>query len=422
MKPPPVREITSGSGSLTEGIATFVEHHIQQITTKHDTYIQDTPDFLRVINNINKGPKLGKQAILASLDVDGMFTNIVHSKGLQHLQKQLYDQNDKNTPIELIMKMMEVILYNSIFSFHDSLWKKNIGAAMGSKPIPAYADNFMAEEIDPKVVTLAVRYDKENQKALQLLKRFLDDMFALFNGTTKMLHKLLDQINQIKPNIDLTMIHTSAPGEALEDKCKCESRSEIPFLGTLCRIKNGKIKTALYKKPTDRNQYLLPDSCHPKQTTRAIPKSLGLRIVRVCSDPVDRDKRLNDLKEQLVERGYNQEMVQSSLGKVKKIPRNLALKRVQKKTTQTKRPVYAVTYDPRLPYITALQAKHWRSMASKNRYLSEVFPNPPLAAFKRQPNIRSMVIRANVSKAKKYPTRYQRGMTKCNTQKCTACA
>ena len=34
---PSVRPIISGSGSITEGIATFVEHHIQPISTSHDT-------------------------------------------------------------------------------------------------------------------------------------------------------------------------------------------------------------------------------------------------------------------------------------------------------------------------------------------------------------------------------------------------
>ena len=53
---PPPRPITSGSGSITEGIATFVEFHIQGISTKHETYLQDTPDFLRSIALINKGP------------------------------------------------------------------------------------------------------------------------------------------------------------------------------------------------------------------------------------------------------------------------------------------------------------------------------------------------------------------------------
>ena len=84
--------------------------------------------------------------------------------------------------------------------------------------------------------------------------------------------------------------------------------------------------------------------------------------------------------------------------------------------------VYAVTYDPRLPSITSLQAKHWRSMTSRNKYLSEVFPNPPLTAYKRQPNLRSNIIRAAVAKSNMHPTRNHRGMHKCNRQNCTSCA
>ena len=335
--------------------------------------------------------------------------------------KKLQEQQNKDTPIELIMKLMELILYNNIFSFHDALWKQNIGAAMGSKPVPPYANIFMAR-IDQKIKDLAKQYDEGDKNALILMKRFLDDIFLIFNGTTRNLHELLHKINQINPNIKLTMMHTTVPGEALEDKCECETREAIPYLDTLCSIQNGKIDTDLYIKPTDQNQYLLPESCHPKQTTRAIPKSLGLRIVRICSNPDKRDLRLNELKERLIQRGYNESMVQSSLNKVKKIPRNLALKRVKKDTQNEKRPVYAVTYDPRLPSISSLQAKHWRAMTSRNKYLSEVFPNPPLTAYKRQPNLRSIIIRAAVAKSNRYPTRNQRGMNKCNRQNCTSCA
>ena len=109
-----------------------MEHHIQQISTTHETYIQHTPDFLRMINKINKGPKSREQAFLVTLDVDGLFTNITHTKGLQTLQNKLQEKQNKDTPVELIMKLMELILYNNIFSFHDSLWIQLIGAAMGS--------------------------------------------------------------------------------------------------------------------------------------------------------------------------------------------------------------------------------------------------------------------------------------------------
>ena len=61
-------------------------------------------------------------------------------------------------------------------------------------------------------------------------------------------------------------------------------------------------------------------------------------------------------------------------------------------------------------------------MISRNQYLAEVFPSPPLTAYKRQPNLRSHLIRAKVAKAhRRYPQRYQRGMAKCNRNNCTAC-
>lgn len=108
----------------------------------------------------------------------------------------------------------------------------------------------------------------------------------------------------------------------------CEEKSAIPFLDTLCSIKDGKIDTDLYKKPTDRNQYLLPSSCHSKLTTKAIPMSLGLRIVRICQDAEKRDKRMEELKELLLERGYSEYLVDSALERAKKVPRKAALKKV----------------------------------------------------------------------------------------------
>ena len=52
-KTPPVRPIVSGSGSMTEGIAKYVEHHIKDIAQTHETYLEDTPDFLRGLNKKN---------------------------------------------------------------------------------------------------------------------------------------------------------------------------------------------------------------------------------------------------------------------------------------------------------------------------------------------------------------------------------
>ena len=113
------------------------------------------------------------------------------------------------------------------------------------------------------------------------------------------------------------MDHTSKRNEPINQKCDCVEKYSFPFLDVSCTIINGKIETDLYRKDTDRNQYLLPSSCHPKQTTKSIPFSLGLRIVRNCSIFEDRNHRLRELKGLLVNRGYNSEMVDTALEKVK---------------------------------------------------------------------------------------------------------
>ena len=148
------------------------------------------------------------------------------------------------------MKLMKIIIHNNIFTFHDSDWKQEIGAAMGSRPIPSYANNCMAKSIDPFIKELAKHYNTESYKALQLLKRFLDDYFSIFNGTSKMLHLLWDQMNKIHPSIKVTMSYTSVGEEHPNEKCECEELHAIPFLDTLCSIKDGRIETDLYRKKT----------------------------------------------------------------------------------------------------------------------------------------------------------------------------
>ena len=80
-----------------------------------------------------------------------------------------------------------------------------------------------------------------------------------------------------------------------------------------------------------------------------------------------------------------------------------------------------VTFDPRLPSIPAIQQKQCRSMTLTDPYLKEVFPEPPLVAFKRQRNIKDHTIRAKVPPPfNPRPRRMVKGMRRCN-KPCGAC-
>ena len=320
--------------------------------------------------------------MLVTWDAIALFTNIKHRQGLASLKNALDKRENPKVPTNYLVSLMEIILKHNIFEFHESLWKQEIGAAMGGRPIPGYANIFMSG-FDEEIKKIAAKYSEHYSEALQLLKRFLDDYIALFVGSSKRLHQLLEEINLINPSIQLTMNHTSIINEAPEEKCECKSVSSIPFLDTQLSIKEGKIYIDLFKKETDRNQYLLPSSCHSKMTTKAIPYSLALRIQRICIDPTKIETIFMELKNNLLDRKYPTTIIDSAIDRARKVPRAAALRKVVKKDIY-KGPIFVVTYDPRLPPLGSIQAKHWRSMASRDTYLAEVFKRPPLIAFKRQ--------------------------------------
>ena len=58
-----------------------------------------------------------------------------------------------------------------------------------------------------------------------------------------------------------------------------------------------------------------------------------------------------------------------------KVPRVAALRKVKRKAKKGG-PVFVITYDPWLPSIGSLQAKHWRLMTSRYSYFKEVFKRP----------------------------------------------
>ena len=110
-------------------------------------------------------------------------------------------------------------------------------------------------------------------------------------GSVSDLHCFLDKINQLHPTIKFTLTRTKRAGDD-SDNCGCPVSESIAFLDTSLSIRNSSISVDLYRKPSDRCTYLLPSSCHPPHTTKNIPFSLALGIVRICSDTQSRDLRL----------------------------------------------------------------------------------------------------------------------------------
>ena len=410
---PPERPIISGSGSITENISIFVEHYLKDLAVKHPSYLQDTPDFLRFIEDIKAEGPLPANTILVSIDVSGLYTNIPQDEGLEVVDEAL-DTKDLPFPKDFLVKLLELTLKYNIFEFDSELFLQSIGTAMGIRPAPSYANLFMAK-IDQLAINLAHRFG-EGIHPIKAWKRFLDDIYILWTGSSKKLHDFLDELNQTHPTIKFTVSHTTP--EMDDQPCKCQPTSTLAFLDTATSIVNQSISVDLYKKPTDRCQYLLTSSCHPPHITQNIPFSLAYRIIRICSETENRDQRLDELKAMLISRDYKPNLVDAAIKKAKAIPRERALLRVEKKMNH-RRPVFSVEYHPSLPSISAILKKHWRVMTD-DPHLKEIFPLPPMVAYRRPPNLKDKLVRAKVPPTNTRPKRQTQGMKRCRYN-CLTC-
>ena len=121
MQAPPPRPIISGAGSITENLGVFVENQIRDISTQHSTYLQDTPHFLRIVDKINKGPKLPLNALLVTSDIIGAYQNISQEDGIDCLFEVLEEREDRKVQSEFISKLMELIQTCNLFEFNQDL-------------------------------------------------------------------------------------------------------------------------------------------------------------------------------------------------------------------------------------------------------------------------------------------------------------
>ena len=151
---PPGRPIISGNDSLTENLSKFVDFHTKPLVNKIASHIQDTPDFLRILDTTNKNNEICDTDILVTIDVVGLYTNIDQNEGIQKMTSALERREDKTIPTNFLIKLLNLVLKGNIFEFNNQLYLQLIGTAMGSAMAPSYATLFM-EDIDLKVKNLA---------------------------------------------------------------------------------------------------------------------------------------------------------------------------------------------------------------------------------------------------------------------------
>ena len=83
----PGRPVVSSINWHTEKISQFVDSHLQPLTRELQSYIQDTTDFLRKLQNLLE--KLPENTLLVKKDVSSLYTNILNNEGIAAVKSYL---------------------------------------------------------------------------------------------------------------------------------------------------------------------------------------------------------------------------------------------------------------------------------------------------------------------------------------------
>ena len=145
--------------------------------TKHVTsYLRDTTDFLN-----NLPISIPKDTILASFDIESLYSNIPHSLGLEAVKywiEKYPDTLNSRFSKEFILDGIKLTLENNIFCFNDTFYRQEKGTAMGKKFAPVYATLTIGYLEEKLYTVIETDYDAEFQQNLKAYwKRFLDDCF-----------------------------------------------------------------------------------------------------------------------------------------------------------------------------------------------------------------------------------------------------
>ncbi len=264
----PLRPIVSFVNSPTYGVSSFLAKILSPVVGNTENTVKNSYHFAGFI----RGKTLNADEVLVSFDVISLFTKIPVDLAIKVARKRLRQDvtlsQRTSMPIEDIIDLLSFCLNTTYFVFDGIYYQQVFGTAMGS-PVSAVIANLVMEDVEQRALASApVR--------LSFWKRFVDDIISAVSRND--IDILLQHLNSIEPSIQFTV--------------ERETNGHLAFLDlNVYRTIEGKLETAVYRKPTHTDKYLSYNSHHPVSHKKSVAKTLLQRAEHL---PSNSDSQANE--------------------------------------------------------------------------------------------------------------------------------
>ena len=327
------------------------------------------------------------------MDVKSLYPSVPRKEGLEACERALNERTSKKIDTKSAMKLLELTLDNNVFGFNGTEYVQVEGTAIGSRLGRNYACTYLSVWEEKLLSTAKV--------TPWAYFRYVDDIWGIFTGTEEQLNDFHAESNKIHNRIQTTLEY---------------SRDYITFLDVEIKVCDKTLETNIYSKPTDKHLYVHKHSDHPHTVKSSIPYGLGIRAKRICSNEENYKKQRAKIITNLERRGYHKNEVDKALKKVDPIVRESLLKSNPKTNPIKERVPLVLTYSRLLPDIQKIVHNRF-PILEKSERMKQVYREPPITSFKRDVNLRDMLVH---SKHNKQFMKQTRGTCKCG-KNCAIC-
>ena len=360
-----------------------MDHFIQPIVTTLPSYLRDSSHLINIVKDLT----LPENAILASLDVVSLYTNIPNNEGIDATGEFLR----RNRPPHLnptnssICRLLDLVLSTNNFRFDNKEFLQVGDTAMGTKLAPSFANLFMGHLEEQFVYSYHLKPF--------IWKRFIDDIFFVWTYGPKELELFVQYLNNCHHSIKFTL----------------ESSTEhVNYLDiNISKNTNGCITTKLYCKPTDSHNYLLFSSEHPRHILNGIPYSQFVRVKRLCSKQEDFLSNCYMLSAHFARRGYQRNLIRSALMRADLLERADLLNKqhllksnpiIHPTNTDLERSTFycITTHNPLNPPIQEVVLKNWEILG-KTKTTRTILDAKIIFGRRRNKNLLDQLVHASTS-------------------------
>lgn len=246
-RPWKTRPIISCINSYLNVFSKWLDYRFKELIKYSPTYVKDSFQILQELKTLRLAP----QAKLFTCDAVSMYTNIDSEHGMIVIScwlEEYQDEISSDFPKDLFLKVLRIVMTHNIFQLDDTYWLQTCGTSMGTSCACAYATLYWGY-IERKYIL-----PKWKQNLL-FLRRFIDDKFGIWLGTTETFTEFINDLNS----------YSTLKWET--DGLKTSTN----FLDlTISLYPNNIISTKTYQKPTNLHLYIPPNSAHPPGVLKSI--------------------------------------------------------------------------------------------------------------------------------------------------------